>query len=368
MVAYSLQDTYQRLKELNDIDIFFYSYYQQTGNYCAQLSTNEIEQFLQQYVLPNQQNSLDHTYYNTIKDIKEFCRVILSEDGMFPSGRDVILSKSVRYCKLQEHKHDYFEIECVLNGDGLHSSNNRKLRVNTGDVIIIPPHLPHDLTVVDDSTIVNIGMRKSTFRKAFKQMLESKFPLAQYFLKILHSENYRNPLIFHCGKDDYWLTLLLAIASQHMENNQYSDLIIKHLTQAWLHYIIQTYPPQHPFPIANHELERMDAIYDYICKNFQTVSLQSIAQQFSLSKPYLCTIIKHFFGMTFSALLRTTRLQHACELLRETDMSVTIICHTVGYSEESYFIKIFKKEFGITPKQYQLQNRVTSGNAINDGI
>ncbi|EJH1737795.1 helix-turn-helix transcriptional regulator, partial [Escherichia coli] len=53
----------------------------------------------------------------------------------------------------------------------------------------------------------------------------------------------------------------------------------------------------------------------------------------------------------FTQILLETRMNHALELLLTTDKNITTISRQVGYGSVSYFIKLFKKHYGETPKK-----------------
>ena len=64
---------------------------------------------------------------------------------------------------------------------------------------------------------------------------------------------------------------------------------------------------------------------------------------------YLSRCIKAKTGKTFSALLEAERMTHARALLREGELSVSTVASMVGYTKVSYFIELYKKNFGATP-------------------
>lgn len=60
---------------------------------------------------------------------------------------------------------------------------------------------------------------------------------------------------------------------------------------------------------------------------------------------------------TFNALLLDIRMHQAARMLKRTDSHVNVIAQTIGYTSTSYFIKMFKEYFGVTPKQFALRIR-----------
>ena len=348
----------QHLLALDEIDKIFYSHYKKTGQQFRPTDGASVKELL---ILSGfftlSDNDLEMNAALREGDFDKVAMTIFSESWMFPEGWDIILTKSVRYCDTKEHHHDYYEIECVLSGEAYHCVEGAEVVIQCGDAIVVPPYARHDLRLNADATVINIGIRKTTFHKSFRQFLEDNLPLSQYFQQTLHGNRYMSTLVFHCGDDLFWQETLLWLYKQHMEKQPYARQIINRLTQAGLYYIMQRYAPQQPIVSDKHFSSRMDEIYRYLDTNYTNATLQAVSEQFNLSVPYLSSSIKRYFGETYSALLRSIRLRHACELLESTDMRVIDICHTVGYGEESHFIQIFKGKYGVTPKQYQMHHR-----------
>lgn len=91
-------------------------------------------------------------------------------------------------------------------------------------------------------------------------------------------------------------------------------------------------------------------ITDYLEQN---VSLDMLAQSMNYSAAYLSRLIKKNTGQSFSELLLDLRLKKSMELLRLTDMRINDIAAKAGYNDVSYFISIFKKCTGVTPKEWR---------------
>ena len=96
-----------------------------------------------------------------------------------------------------------------------------------------------------------------------------------------------------------------------------------------------------------------ERITDYLEQNLeQNVSLDMLAQSMNYSAAYLSRLKKNT-GQSFSELLLDLRLKKSMELLRLTDMRINDIAAKAGYNDVSYFISIFKKCTGVTPKEWR---------------
>jgi 2-isopropylmalate synthase len=101
--------------------------------------------------------------------------------------------------------------------------------------------------------------------------------------------------------------------------------------------------------------ERMAAIIDYIKKNYVSVTLDELSEEFYLSKPYLSKHIRELTGENFGDIVKKIRLTKAKEHLKNNKMTVQTIAESVGYENVEHFNRLFKKSFNMTPVQYRNQ-------------
>jgi two-component system response regulator YesN len=102
----------------------------------------------------------------------------------------------------------------------------------------------------------------------------------------------------------------------------------------------------------------INEIKKYIYNNLEAgLTLKDVADHFSYSPNYLGHIFKENTGRRFSSYITYKRLDKACELLKETDLFVYEIAYKVGYKNITYFSKIFKEHFNLTPSNYRKQSR-----------
>ena len=74
-----------------------------------------------------------------------------------------------------------------------------------------------------------------------------------------------------------------------------------------------------------------------------------------MSRSSLHRKIKEVSDMTPIDFIRLIRLKKAAELIRERGYRANEVCEMVGISSQSYFIKLFQKQFGMTPKEFASQ-------------
>ncbi|MBI6703377.1 AraC family transcriptional regulator [Pseudomonas viridiflava] len=100
--------------------------------------------------------------------------------------------------------------------------------------------------------------------------------------------------------------------------------------------------------------ERINKAFDYLLSELTNdIRLSVIAQRLEMTDPGFSRFFKRNTGHGFIDLMRKLRIQRACRLLLQSDMSVSDICFEVGYANLSNFNRHFRVETGQTPSDYR---------------
>jgi len=91
------------------------------------------------------------------------------------------------------------------------------------------------------------------------------------------------------------------------------------------------------------------------------LSLDEVSKIVNISPYYFSKLFKEETGINFIDFLTEIRMEHAKQLLRESDHSMKEICAEVGYSDPNYFSRTFKKNVGVTPTEYKEGKQIHEG-------
>jgi len=93
---------------------------------------------------------------------------------------------------------------------------------------------------------------------------------------------------------------------------------------------------------------------NYIKANYnKNINLKNIAENVNLNPAYLSSLFKKELGINFIDYLNGLRVEKARELLLETNLMTYEIAENVGFSEETYFSKVFKSVVGTSPTEFR---------------
>jgi two-component system, response regulator YesN len=93
------------------------------------------------------------------------------------------------------------------------------------------------------------------------------------------------------------------------------------------------------------------------------INIKTIADQLNINPSYFGQLFKAETGELFNDYLTSIRLREARNLLAATDLRIGEIIGRIGISQQSYFNRIFKKEFGVTPVEYRRTVKESMNNA-----
>lgn len=121
-----------------------------------------------------------------------------------------------------------------------------------------------------------------------------------------------------------------------------------------LQEIVETYS-ESMFPnISSQNKESIKRAITYISEHFNTpLTLEEVAEHVHLHPAYFSTLFKNTTGTSFKNYLNKIRIEESKLLLSNTDYSIIDIAIAVGFEDQSYFSKVFKKYTGTTPKQFR---------------
>ncbi len=97
---------------------------------------------------------------------------------------------------------------------------------------------------------------------------------------------------------------------------------------------------------------------DYIRANYQTrITLGEVAQRAGYSPSYFSRIFREEIGVTFKEYLNRLRIEHSKALLLAGRSSNLDVCTAVGFTDQSYFCKVFRRVTGVTPDTFRKRAR-----------
>jgi len=109
-----------------------------------------------------------------------------------------------------------------------------------------------------------------------------------------------------------------------------------------------------PADMDQAEFDRLSPVLEYVTANIQNApAVTELAERVALSPYQLDRLIQKVFGMTAGQWVLKQRLDHARNLLRNSNASIAEIALATGYCDQSAFTRQFRKTTGLTPLQFR---------------
>jgi len=277
-----------------------------------------------------------------------------TENDFFRAGNNISIVKHPRYFPYFEHKHTFFEMIYVLSGRCRETTQGETVLLKQGDLFLLAPNITHGIEAMDDSVVINILIRHSTFMDIFLNTVREKSEISLFFLGNLYDRDKIPYLLYHTGSDEQIRGYILDMAAEQLQEDGYADKITCALLTVFFHQLTRRYAGSVETPAAVQSgTQEHNEMLQYIMMHYQTITLSGLAEAFHFSTPYCSKLIRKISGDNFSRLITKIRLQQGENLLSHTQLNVGDISSQVGYKNPETFIRAFLRDYKMTPSQYR---------------
>ena len=257
-----------------------------------------------------------------------------------------------RSFQIPVHWHDEFEIIYVRSGFLTVSISGESYIGKTGEAFVVSPgnlHLMGSQSGTVDYYTFLFSLKYISFRT--DDMLDEKLlePLNSGHLMIC-------PRVKDTAKELCEQLIEIYMAKKDESESKIATQVRTKIIL--LQFILEMW--KKGFVIENDTSGRNTVekeMVSYIQQNFTgKISLREFGEQFHLSEKYISRYFKEHFHITLSQYVTYLRLEHAKQLLQDTDIPVTDVAMQSGYQNVSYFIRSFQKAYAVSPLKYRKNN------------
>ncbi len=268
-----------------------------------------------------------------------------------------------RYTKeemtLSLHQHEMFQINYVMKGSCRHFINEKESEVAKGDVLIIPPYVPHRLLCEDSD---NFEIFEIEFLTDFViqnmqdfEYVQSLFDFAYLEPFFMEEREVRARYHIPAERQKKAETIINELFAEYVSQDQSSMLMIKGLLCQLLVLFQRLIQNQGPKPAKNQGLvESMEKAIAFVDEHYaEDISAQDAAQVAAFSKSYFGYMFKMATHQTFVEYLNQRRIDSAIQMLDHSNKRIIDICYDCGFKNVSHFNRTFKNTIGVSPTEYR---------------
>lgn len=276
-------------------------------------------------------------------------------ENLFRISNNIVPSTLVNYLvNIQETKkkaieqafyfpfeiHKYYEIAIQLSGKSIIEIDNSIYQLNKDQIMIIGKNKEHRLGINtnknDDCTMLWVNISNdivrtgiSTYQKATrhkKWALDMRAPGAYLIKEIL----------------------------KELELNQNSDEPVAKYLSAFIMMIARKISFAGNIYAQDTKAQKIKTVKKYIEKHLtEPILIEDLGRITSTSPNYLCTLFKQIEGNTIINYIQNARIQLSTQLLLDTKKTTSEIAENIGFYDQFYFSKVFKRFMGMSPSEYR---------------
>lgn len=252
------------------------------------------------------------------------------------------------------HKHDFYEVLFLTRGSGYHIIDGNKYKIEPPCIFFMSPGQAHKLELSHD-----IGGYIFLFTAEFyllNQANKNKLLELPFFFSV---EQNNPPLqLTDQLQTSFLAQLFLRGVNESKENEKNHEPIIRALLDLILEICDKLYPEELSGVQNTRGHILVKGFLQLIEENYQkNLTISEYAAMLNITPHHLTQVVKQVTGNTSVKILQNKVVIETKRLLVHSEMTVTEIADHMGFSDQSYFTKFFKKLTGVTPLQYRKHKR-----------
>ena len=268
------------------------------------------------------------------------------------------------------HQHDYYELLYVISGSVTHCIEQEQYSVHPGDACLLNHHVRHYEKLQEDADVFFLALSDELFRQIIRfdvrfdengHISSNSNPIYDLMIQSYQKEKFQK---------SYWdfQSLLSADKVVTIFQDMFFQLITENdgrrpgfllIIQGIIARILSSlqdpaYYSYTQYVLPSHIDEYLFyCIQDIMEETHGNISRGELSQRLSYSPDHLNKITQKYAGKSLLHFGRIFTLKEAARLLTQTDLSVIQILNQLGFSNSTYFYKIFQNQYGMSPKDYR---------------
>ncbi len=279
---------------------------------------------------------------------------VIDAGKLLDTGKLIQVRPHTRFIHFPPHSHNYVEMIYMCKGCTHHLINGEDVYLQEGEILLLSQKAVQEIYPAGKEDIaVNFIILPEFFGECLKIIASERNMLRDFVISCLRGEN------ASCGYFHFKVTDILPIQNLienlifTVWNRQPNKRSINQVTMGLLFLLLMNQMDKLETGTESEPQRFVMQILAYVEEHYGDGELSELAERMHYDLYWLSKEIRKRTGKTYTELVQDKRLRQAAYLLKNTVMSVTDIAIEVGYSNISYFHRIFQKRYHMTPKKYR---------------
>ena len=269
------------------------------------------------------------------------------------------------------HRHEMIQINYVSWGKLVHRINHSQYELVKGDIFVMPPYVPHQLIALPgaDFEVVELEVVPefilgSGARRFSDVDANASFFDFYYIEPFLVSECSVRPRLNLSGPQRLKVEELLGDIYSEYSRREDGFLfsikadVLKLLVIVGRYFRESVSSQSEAKEVFDRHRDAIRKAIDYIDAHYaDQISIEEISRVSLLSQSYFSYLFKLITNRTFVEYLTSRRVEHAMDLLKNTDLLVAEVCYDSGFQNVNHFNRTFKSAAGLSPSEFRKANR-----------
>lgn len=247
------------------------------------------------------------------------------------------------------HYHYETEICLCIDGNCTIICDKERITLSQGDFAVIFPMSAHSVVKEENSFCNSMVLE---FGQAFLGRFYEFFTKYNSSSYVIRKNDFKD-------KKEYNDLFDIAVDTAKLkeENNALDDLLIKsnlYKISALMIVLLKTSSSQEPFFNKTKNISNIEKALEMIYNRYgEQLNIDTVSSVCGYSKSNFCRIFKSVTGDTFHSVLTRHRIEIACYLLKENNLTIEEISQETGFSDLKNFCRVFKNTMGVSAGEYR---------------
>jgi len=252
------------------------------------------------------------------------------------------------------HYHNNYELSFITEGSGKRIVADSIEEFQPGDLVFLGKNLPHVWIADKETTTPSSRTLEMVFLQFNSEVLNQQMLGLPEFINVKKALSLSDRGIQIVGQTLNEVSeLMLQMPYLNGFNRMIHFMKIMDIigrSNSLIHLASKEYLKAR-FTTGN---KRIAAIHDYLMNNYrEQVDLKALAEMVNMAEGSLCRFFKQNVGITIFEYLNKIKVEFACKLLMDADLSILEVCLDSGFNNLSHFNKQFRITTGVTPREYR---------------
>lgn len=276
---------------------------------------------------------------------------------LLESGKLIQIRTHTRFVHFPVHTHNYVEVVYMCEGSTHHVINGTDLELRAGELLFISQSAKQEIYPAKESDVaVNFIILPEFFDYGLTMMETENNQLRSFVVDCLTGAKEDTGYLHFKVADVLPVQNLVENLIWTVIRREPNKRSIMQATMGLLFLQLMNHIDRMETAETDKEQKLVMDVLSFLEEHYRDGELTELAKQLNYDFYWLSKEIKKQTGKTFTTLLQEKRLKQAAYLLRHTGKSIEDISLAVGYDNQSYFYRIFKEQYGMTPRKFRENN------------